>query len=141
VEASGTTIFKPQLMEIKRGLEAVLRQVVAYEYAYMDTDETFPYLDGDVRRLGVLSRESVQDLELNVELILSNDDQDLAASQLAVQFFSQFLAVPDAFKPVAAPLFANVYKNLQIDSADDYFQRVVEIAQGNAPQPPEDSSF
>ncbi len=48
---------------------------------------------------------------------------------MAVDFFGQFLAVPDAFKPVAAPLFATVYKSLQIDNADDYFQRVVEITQ------------
>ena len=123
-------MFQPQLMEVKRGLEAVLRQVVEYQYTYLDADETFTYLEGDQRRLGLLSRESVRDLEFNVELTLtlSKQDQNLEASKLAVDFFGQFLAVPDAFKPVAAPLFTTVYKNLQIDHADDYFQRVVEIA-------------
>ncbi|MCX6966685.1 MAG: hypothetical protein NTZ46_02715 [Verrucomicrobia bacterium] len=129
VAATGRTMFQPQLMEVKRGLEAVLRQVVEYQYAYLDADETFTYREGDERRLGLLSRESVRDLEFNVELTLtlSKQDQNLEASKLAVDFFGQFLAVPDAFKPVAAPLFTTVYKNLQIDHADDYFQRVVEI--------------
>jgi len=131
ISATGTTIFKPQLMEVKRGLEAVLRQVVEYQYAYLDADETFAYMEGDVRRFDLLSQESVRGLEFNVELTLtlSNQDQNLDASRLAVDFFSQFLALPDAFKPVAVPLFTTVYKNLQIDNADDYFQRVVEIAQ------------
>lgn len=140
VEAAGTTIFKPLLMEIRRGLEAVLRQVVAYEYAYLDADEAFPYLEGDVRQTGVLERDSVRNLELDVELLLSNSGQDLDGAQMAVEFFTQFLAVPDAFKPVAAPLFANVYKSLQIDHADDYFQRVVEIAGGLPGSPQEEGN-
>lgn len=130
VTATGTTLFRPQLLEIKRGLEAVLRQVVAYEYAYLETDETFPYLEGDVRRSGLLTWQSVRNLDLNVELTLPMADQseNLDAAQLAVNFFNQFLAVPDAFKPVAAPLYTSVYKQLQIPDADDYFLRVVEIA-------------
>ena len=131
VAATGTTMFKPQLMEVKRGLEAVLRQVVEYQYAYLDADETFTYMEGDERRLGLLSREKVRDLEFNVELTLTlfKQNQNLDASRMAVDFFGQFLAVPDAFKRVAAPLFTTVYKSLQIDNADDYFQRVVEISQ------------
>jgi len=142
IAATGTTIFKPQLMEVKRGLEAVLRQVVEYQYAYLDGDETFAYMDGEVRRLGLLDKESVRGFEFNVELTpsLTGQEQNLDASRLAVDFFSQFLAVPDAFKPVAAPLFACVYKSLQIDNADDYFQRVVEITQRlQAPTSPENS--
>jgi len=140
VASAGTTIFKPQLMEIKRGLEAVLRQVVEFQYAYLDADETFTYMEGDTRQLGLLSQESVRNLELDVELTLNRakQDQNLDASRMAVEFFSQFLAVPDEFKPVAAPLFTCVYKSLQIDNADDYFQRVVEIAQSQ-PQPEVDA--
>jgi hypothetical protein len=140
VAATGTTIFKPQLMEVKRGLEAVLRQVVEFQYAYLDADETFTYMEGDTRRLGLLSQESVRNLELDVELTLNRakQDQSLDASRMAVEFFSQFLSVPDEFKPVAAPLFTCVYKSLQIDNADDYFQRVVEIAQSQ-PQPEADA--
>ena len=135
VAATGRTLFNPQLTEVKRGLEAVLRQVVDYQYAYLDADERFTYLNGDERRIGVLSRESVRGLEFNMELTLtqSKQDQSLDASRLAVDFFGQFLAVPDAFKPVAAPLFTTVYRNLQIDNADNYFQRLVEIAQQLAP--------
>lgn len=130
VEAAGTTIFKPMLMEIRRGLEAVLRQLVRYEYAYLERDEAFPYMEGEERRMGVIRRESVRDLNLDVELLISSGEQDLEVSRTAVEFFKQFLSVPDAFKPVAAPLFANVYKHLQIDHADDYFQRVVDITGG-----------
>ena len=138
VTATGRTMFNPQLMEVKRGLEAVLRQVVEFQYAYLDGDETFSYLNGDERCLGVLNRESVRGLEFSVELTLtlSKQDQGLDASRLAIDFFGQFLAVPDAFKAVAAPLFTTVYKNLKIDNADAYFQRVVEIAQQLAPPSP-----
>ncbi|MDD5349728.1 MAG: hypothetical protein PHQ12_05910 [Chthoniobacteraceae bacterium] len=134
VAATGATLFRPQLMEIKRGLEAVLRQVVAYQYAYLETDETFPYLEGDVRRSGLLSWRSVRNLDLNVTLTLSlaSMDENLDAAQMAVDFFGQFLAVPDAFKPVAAPLYARVMKQLQIPDADAYCRRVVEIAGGAA---------
>ena len=144
VAATGTTMFKPQLMEVKRGLEAVLRQVVEYQYAYLDADETFTYMEGDERRLGLLSREKVRDLEFNVELTLTlfKQNQNLDASRMAVDFFGQFLAVPDAFKRVAAPLFTTVYKSLQIDNADDYFQRVVEISQRlEQPTQPEGGSL
>ena len=134
VAATGRTIFRPQLMEIKRGLEAVLRQVVAYQYAYLDGEEVFPYMDGEERRLGLLTPEYVRGVEFNLELTLtlSRQDQSLDASRMAIDFFGQFLALPDVFKPVAAPLFATVYKSLQIENAEDYFQRVVEIAGQNA---------
>jgi hypothetical protein len=143
VASAGTTIFKPQLMEIKRGLEAVLRQVVEFQYAYLDADETYVYMEGDARRLGLLSRESVRNLELDVELTLNRakQDQNLEASRLAVEFFSQFLVLPDAFKPVAAPIFTTVYKSLQIDNADDYFQRVVEIAQRQSSAQPGETAL
>ena len=45
-------------------------------------------------------------------------------------FASGLFSLPDAFKPVAAPLYASVYRQLQIPNADAYFLRVVEIAGG-----------
>jgi len=130
VEAAGTTIYKPQLMEVKRGLEAMLRQVVAYQYTYLDADETFTYMEAGERRLELLSQESVRGLEVGVELTMNRamQEQNLESSRLAVELFSKFLAVPDAYKPVAAPLFATAYKSLQIDNADGYFAQVVELA-------------
>jgi len=128
VAQTGTTLLRPQLMEVKRGLEAVLRQVVAYQYAYLEADEVFPYLEGEVRRSGILNWQSVRNMALAVTLKLEDAHQNLQAAKLAVDFFGQFLAVPDAFKPVAAPLYAGVYKQLQIPNAEDYFQRVVEIS-------------
>lgn len=132
VAATGTTLFRPQLLEIRRGLEAVLRQVVAYQYAYLETDEAFPYVEGEVRRSGLLSWRSVRNLELSVELTLpmASLGENLDAAQLAVECFTQFLAVPDAFKAVAAPLYTNVYKQLGVPEAESYFARVVEIASG-----------
>jgi hypothetical protein len=130
VAATGTTLFRPQLLEIQRGLEAVLRQVVAYQYAYQETDETFPYREGEVRRSGLLSWQTVRNLDLNVELTLplASPGEDLGAAQMAVDCFNQFLAVPDAFKAVAAPLYTSVYRQLAIPDAETYFARVVEIA-------------
>jgi hypothetical protein len=124
------TIFKPQLMEVKRGLEAVLRQIAAYEYAGMEEDEAFDYLEGGERRVGMLRWQEVRGVNVDVELLLTffKQGQSLECSRLAVDFFGRFLAVPDAFKPVAAPLFSTLYKGLQIDNAEGYFQRAVEIA-------------
>jgi hypothetical protein len=126
---SGATIFKPQILDIKRGLEAVLRQLVAYQYSCQTGDETFVYRDGETRVEGTLCRESLHDLEFNVELTMSRSQQlqNLDSSRMAIDFFGKFLAVPDEFKPVAAPLFTTIYKSLEIDNADDYFQRVVEL--------------
>jgi len=128
VESAGNTVFKPTLLEVRRGLEMVLRQMVQYEYAFSDADEVFPYTDGEAKRFDVLRGGSVRGLGLEVDLVLSDSDKNLNTAKQAVEVFTKFLEVPDAFKPVAAPLFANVYKSLQIDRADDYFQRVVEMA-------------
>jgi len=131
IATTATTIFKPQLMGVKRGLESVLRQIVEYQYTFQDNDEAFTYLDGESRVTGLLTREDVQGLECDVELTLTRakQTQSLDASRLAVDFFGKFLAVPDEFKPVAAPLFTTLYKSLQIDNADDYFRQVAQIAQ------------
>ncbi len=127
---SGTTIFKPQVLDIKRGLEAVLRQLVTHQYTCQTTDETFTYMEGNERVQGTLSCESVRNLDFNIELTLTRARQirRLEAARVGAEFFSKFLAVPDEFKPVAAPLFATIYKNLEIDNADDYFRQAVEIA-------------
>ena len=128
---SGTTIFKPQVLDIKRGLEAVLRQLVTHQYACQTLDETFTYMEGGERIRGTMSCESVRNLEFNIELTLTRARQlrRLEAARVGAEFFSKFLAVPDDFKPVAAPLFATIYKNLEIDNADDYFRQTVEIVQ------------
>jgi|GEM_PF-1896507 len=126
---SGTTLFRPQVLDIKRGLEAVLRQLVTYQYACQATDETFTYLEGGERLCGTLSCDSVRGLEFNIELTLTRARQlrRLESARVGAEFFGKFLAVPDAFKPVAAPLFATIYRNLEIDNADDYFRQAVEI--------------
>ncbi len=131
---SGATIFRPQVMDIKRGLEGVLRQVVDYQYSCQTGDETFSYRDGEQRVEEVLCREQLGNLQFHVELTLSRAHQlqRLEAARVAVDFFGRFLALPDAFKPVAAPLFATVYKSLEIDQAEGYFQQVVEITHERA---------
>ncbi len=128
--ANGKLIFKPLAMDAKRGLDAVLRQVVEYQYAFQDADETFDYREGEARVYGTLSRESVRDLAFDVELTLKRATQgrNLDAAKMAVDFFGKFLAVPDGFKAVAAPLFATVYKSLEIDHADEYFQKIVALS-------------
>jgi hypothetical protein len=127
---SATTIFRPQLMGVKRGLEGILRQLVEYQYGFQEEDETFSYPDGEGRAVGVLTREAVRGVRCEVELTLSRSrqSQSLEASRLAVDFFAKFAEIPDAYKTVAAPLFACVYKSLQIDNAEDYFQQVAQIA-------------
>ncbi|HWL51529.1 MAG TPA: hypothetical protein VNQ90_03790 [Chthoniobacteraceae bacterium] len=133
---SGATIFKPQVMDIKRGLEAVLRQIVDYQYSCQTGDETFTYHDGERRVEGTLCRERLAELQFNVELTLSRARQlqRLESARVAVDFFGRFLALPDPFKPVAAPLFSTIFKSLEIDHADAYFHRIVEIAdERNAP--------
>ncbi len=128
---SGTTIFRPQVMDIKRGLEAVLRQLVRYQYTYQTGDEEFTYREGDLRVHGVLRREVLEGLEINIELTLTRARQlrRFDAARMAADFFAKFLAIPDEFKGVAAPLFSTIYKTLEIDNADDYFRQVVEITQ------------
>jgi len=118
------------VMDIKRGLEALLRQLVTYQYAFQTGDETFSYREGEARIEGTLSRECVRGLEVNIELTLTRAKQlrRFDAARMAVEFFGKFLALPDAFKPVAAPLFGTIYKTLEIDNADDYFLDVVKIA-------------
>ena len=80
--------------------------------------------------MGTLEWERVRELKFDVELTLKRgrQSQDLDAAQMAVNFFGQFLAIPDTYKPVAAPLFAAVYRTLEIDNAEDYFRRIEQIA-------------
>lgn len=128
---SGATLFRPQVMEVKRGLEAILRQVVAYQYACQMSDESFVYLDGETRVEGVLCWQDLQDMDLSVELTLTRSKQlrNLDAVRMAVDFFGKFLAVPDRYKAIAAPLYASVYKNLEIENADQYFHQIVRVSE------------
>jgi len=141
IMSSGATLQRPQIQEVKAGLEGVLRQLVEYQYFYQEQDEIFSYREGDVRVLGTLIAAQVRDLEFAVELTLRRASQTRAldAAKLAVDFFAKFLEVPDAFKSVAAPLFTTVYKSLDIDHADAYFQQVVKIAQRAEANPTEGS--
>ena len=126
---SGTTLLRPLVMEVKRGLEAVLQQVVAYQYAFQASDEAFVYFDGETRVEGVLCREDLKDLEIRIELTLtrSRQQRSLEAARMAVEFLTRFLEVPDRYKAAAAPLFAMVYRNLEIENAEQYFQQIVRV--------------
>lgn len=131
---SGSTLFRPLVLEIKRGLEAVLRQVVAYQYACQISDEAFVYFDGDTRVEGMLCRDDLKDLDLSIELTLTRSRQlrNLDAAKMAVEFLAKFLEVPDRYKAVAAPIYASVYRNLEIENAEQYFQQIVRVSEEEA---------
>ena len=130
IMSSGALLLKPQVMDVKEGLEAVLRQLVEYQYAFQETDETFTCMEGDSRVMATLHAREGRNLDFKVELTMTSGKQarSFDSAKLAVDFFGKFLAVPDAYKPVAAPLFTTVYKSLEIDNADDYFQQAAKIA-------------
>ncbi len=128
VEETGRTLFEPVLVEVRRGVQSVLQSIVTCEYACMDEDERFPYMEGGVRSFGLLSRERARGLDLEASLVLPGEGEDADGAETAVEYFKDFLAVPDAYKAVAAPLYARLYARLKVENGGQYFQRVLEIA-------------
>ncbi len=136
ITASGNTMFVPLALQAKRGVEAVLQQVVNFQYAFQDHAETYTYLEGDAQMVAELNPRTIRGLKFNARITLTNlrQSESIQKNQMAIGFFDRFLAIPTPFQPVAAPLYNSVYKALGIDNTQDYFDRISQMNQQLIPQ-------
>jgi hypothetical protein len=139
IVATGNTAFKPIILDVKRGLEAEIRMLAECQYYYQDNEE-YTYQQNDQQLIGLLTPDKVKDLDLVIELKLTNlkATERLQQSQLAANMANQFLAVPDQYKETLREIYEQIFQSLQIDNADQIIDTILKIvsqtAQQNGPQ-------
>ena len=135
IVATGNTQFKPIILDVKRGLEEELRMLARCQYYYQE-DEEYTFQQNDAQLVGLLTRDKVRDLDLVLELKLTNlkATERLQQSQLAANLGQKFLGIPPQFQEVFASVYEQIFQALQIDDADEFFKSIITIGQQMAAQ-------
>lgn len=121
IEKSGQEMFSLYLSHLEPGLQSIIQRAMALIFANMDHDEVFVFFEGDAQSLGMIRKEDVQDLELNVSLLLTRyrGEQLLQSSMQAANLVTQFYAQDPMIQERVAPLYRDMLKALQINFADE----------------------
>lgn len=144
---SASTLARQPINCIKGGIESALKYSLSLIYTNMDRPETYSYYEGEEQMAAVLDNLTVADLEMNVRLLLTKfkDREAVEKSAKAIEFFNQYIAVPEPEKAAGRPLFVQAIKGLGFDQADTIIRPAMtmeEIAAAQmalgAPQPGEE---
>jgi len=106
--------------------------VVKLLYANQDADETFVHGSGEHLVLARLSAAEVRDLDIHVELLLSQaqNQTKLENAKAGIQIHAQYVALPETEKGAARSLYLQALRALDFADADSIIRQPVTQAQG-----------
>ena len=145
-------MFSIYLSHLEPGCRSALKKFLKLLFARMDKAETFQFFEGNVGLELTLSPEEVASIEMDVtmEMTRYRGEQQLQSYTQAAQRVAQFYASPPEIQERIAPLYTQMLKALQINSADEIIaplapspmdpaaaasQPAQPVSQGSLPQP------
>lgn len=136
----GAVLLKWPIDSVKEHLAHPLDGAIKLLYANQNQDETFAWSEGNMPELITLTRESVRDLRLNVSLTMTQaqNQQKLQSGQAAIGIHQRYVALPEAEKTSARPLYEQTIAALGYHGADQIIRQPITDAAGIAAMlPPE----
>lgn len=131
---SGSTLHKQPIEQCRDGLEDGLSLSLKVLYSNQNRDDTLTYLEGDATKVLTLNKESVQNLDLDVNIILTkmHEQETLESVKSAMQAINSYIQTPEMEKDPVRPLYVQLLKSLHIAGPD----AIVRKAQPQESQPP-----
>lgn len=124
-------LMKAPIDALKSSFTADINYTVKLLYANQDRDETFLYGEGENMELAQLRAADVRDLEIHVELLLSQAQSQtkLENARAAMQIHAQYVALPEIEKGPARSLYLQALRSLDFADADSILRPPVVNAQ------------
>jgi hypothetical protein len=133
-------ILKKPVNNLRRSITCEFAFETKLIYANFDREEAFVFGEGENAELVQITPEQVQNLDLDVRLLLTqqgNADK-LKGAEVGTNMHQKWLAIPEAEKPAARPLYLQAIKALEFDSVEEIIREPkVKIEDCNLILPPE----
>jgi hypothetical protein len=118
-------ILKKPVNNLRRSITVEFSFETKLIYANFDREEAFVFGEGENAELVQVTPEQVQNLDLDVKLLLTQQGNamKLEGAQAATGMLQQWIAIPEAEKPAARPLFIQAIKALEFDAAEEIIRQ------------------
>jgi hypothetical protein len=109
------------MRRIVRGFEEHLTKLVKISMATLDAPEVYEYMEGETSSFGEMTPEMIEDLDINVRVVLSQDQGQRAMEKanLALQVQERFLQHPPEMRPFSRPMFKRILDALGYENTDE----------------------
>ena len=89
--------------------------------ATMDPAEVYEYMEGDIQSFAVMTKDSIQNLEVNSRVILSRDQGQRAIEKanLALQTQERYFGYPAEMRPFVRPMLVRILDALGYEKVDE----------------------
>lgn len=140
IMSRAAVLLKRPVRGLRRSFARDLSYVVKLFYANFDRDETFVWGDGETAELMKLTAKKVENLDLDVRLLLTQEQNQtkLEGARVAVDLFGQWIGMPEVEKVNARPLFLQALKALEFDQAEEIIRKAVPTLEDAAGLLPEE---
>lgn len=114
-------ILKRPINSLKRTISREFAFSTKLIYSNFDRDEAFVFGEGENAELVSITADQVKDLEMDVRLLLTQQQNQMKmeGTNAAINLFAAWLAVPEAEKGAARPLYMQGVKALEFDGAEE----------------------
>lgn len=120
-------LLKNGVGDLRKSISEDLYYVAALVYANQDEDETFTYGEGDNTSLIELKAADVKGIRINVKILLSQSQNQfkLEHAQAGIGILQSYIALPEAEKAGARPLFIQAMRALEFSDAEAMIRQSV----------------
>jgi len=125
IENSGDELFGVFIVDLKAGVEDIIKNFGQTSVLHMDKARAFKYFEGELGRLATITPEEVRDLKLDVNLALARarNMQDAQAGMAAWAVGKEFYTLlPPEVQQRLMPLARRLMKAYQQKDADEIIQ-------------------
>ena len=114
-------ILKRPINSLKRTISREFAFSTKLIYSNFDRDEAFVFGEGENAELVSITADQVKDLEMDVRLLLTQQQNQMKmeGTTTATNLFDAWLAVPEAEKGAARPLYMQGIKALEFSGAEE----------------------
>jgi hypothetical protein len=120
IEASSQEIFSTFIDDLEGGIEDVIDIAVQTMVKHLDGEEVFDLFDGQGSILETITPEEIRDIDLNVEILLTqaNVEQAYALSQQASELVERYYALNPMVQERVTQFYRDMLRSLQVPNPE-----------------------
>jgi hypothetical protein len=119
------------MRRVIEGFESHLTKLTKLAIVTMDVKETYEYMEGDVKTFADMTIEDVRNLDVDVQLVLSQNQsqRQIETADAALKVQERYLNTPAPMRPVLRPLLVQLLQGLGFKNVDDLLPAPEKLAQ------------
>lgn len=119
------------MRRVIEGFEVHLTKLTKLAIVTMDAKETYDFMEGDVKTFADMTSDDVRHLDVNVQLVLSQNQsqRQIETADAALKVQERYLNTPAPLRPVLRPLLIQLLQGLGFKNVEDLLPPPEKLAQ------------